>query len=189
MESDHTEPVLSIQAFDPNRHDRTGFSSGVSRIDNFLKRTARKHQDGDFTRVWVACLRGERRVLGNYAINAHAIEAGELPDDVRRGAPRHGSVPSAYLSMVGVDTSFQRRGLGRALLVDALGRIEAASRSVGIKAVVLDVIDDGGSDAFLRRLRFYERMGFVSFPSRPTRMFIAMSTVRDALSSSAHSRG
>lgn len=183
MESDDTEPVLSIQAFDPNRHERTGFSSGVSRIDNFLKRTARKHQDGDFTRVWVACLRGKRRVLGYYAINAHAVEAKDLPDDVRRGAPLHGSVPGAYLSMVGVDTSFQRRGLGRALLVDALERIEAASRTVGIKAVVLDVIDDGGSDAFLRRLRFYEGMGFVPFPSRPTRMFIVMSTVRKALES------
>ena len=128
-------------------------------------------------------------MLGCYAINAHAVEAGELPDDLRRGAPRHGSVPGAYVSMVGVDTSFQRRGLGRALLVDALRRIEAASRTVGIKAVVLDVIDDGGTDAFLRRLRFYERMGFVPFPSRPTRMFIAMSTVRDVLSPSAHSKG
>ena len=183
MESDDTEPLLSIQAFNPVRHERSGFSSGVSRIDNFLKRTARKHQDGDFTRVWVACLRGERQVLGYYAINAHGIEAGELPGDLRKGAPRHGTVPGAYLSMVGVDTSFQRRGLGRALLVDALRRIEAASRTVGIKAVVLDVIDDGGTDAFLRRLRFYERMGFLPFPSWPTRMFIAMSTVREALES------
>ena len=181
MEVDDAEPRFSTQAFDPNRHDRRGFSSGASRIDNFLKRTARKHQAGDFTRVWVACAPGERQVLGYYAINAHTVEAGKLPDSLRKGAPRHGAVPGAYLSMVGVDQSVQGRGLGRALVVDALGRIETASRTVGIKAVVLDVIEDGGADAFLRRLRFYERLGFVPFPSRPSRMFIAISTVRAAL--------
>ena len=71
------------------------------------------------------------------------------------------TAPGAYLSMVGVDLSVQGRGLGRALLVDALRRIEADSRTLGIKAIVLDVIDDGGADALLRRLRFYERLGFV----------------------------
>ena len=83
--------------------------------------------------------------------------------------------------MVGVDQSVQGRGLGRALVVDALRRIETASRTVGIKAVVLDVIEDGGTDAFLRRLRHYERLGFIPFPSRPNRMFITISTVRAAL--------
>ena len=66
-------------------------------------------------------------------------------------------------------------------MVDALRRIEAASRTIGIKAVVLDAIDDGGAEAFMRRMRFYGQLGFVSFPSRPARMFIAMATVRAAL--------
>lgn len=35
---------------------------------------------------------------------------------------------------------------------------------------------------------FLERMGFVTFQARPARMFIAMSTVREALSSSAQSK-
>ena len=181
MASENAALKASIEAFDPARHERSEFHSGVPRIDNFLKRTARKHQAGDFTRVWVACLPGGQRVIGFYAINAHALESLELPGDLAKGAPRHGSVPSAYLSMVGVDRAAQGRGLGRALMVDALGRIEAASHIVGIKAVVLDVIEDGGLDAFRKRKRFYERLGFVSFPSRPTRMFITMATVRTAL--------
>ena len=71
--------------------------------------------------------------------------------------------------------------MGRALLVDALRRLEIASRTIGIKAIVLDVLEDDGSIAFAKRQRFYERMGFVSFPSRPSRMFIAISTVRSGL--------
>lgn len=172
---------VTIEAFDPTKHDRSGFRSGIDRIDNFLKRTARKHQAADFTRIWVACRPGQPQVLGYYAVNSHALEANELPDQLAKGAPRHGSVASAYLSMVGVDRPFQGQGLGRALVVDALMRIEAASRAIGIKAVVLDVIDDGGGEAFARRKQFYERMGFIAFPSRPTRMFISTATVRAAL--------
>ena len=173
-----TELHVRIQPFDPAGHDRATFFSGAGRIDNFLKRTARKHQKGDFTRIWVATRPGESRVLGYYAINAHAIEAKDLPSSLVKGAPGHGYVPAACLSMVGVDRSVQGRGLGRALLVDALRRLEVASRTVGIKAIVLDVLEDGGSTAFARRRRFYERMGFVPFPSRPSRMFIAMATLR-----------
>ena len=196
MESDDPELKFFIQSFAPNRHERSGFRSGVARIDNFLKRTSRKHQAGDFARIWVACRPGGQQVLGYYAINAHALEVHDLPPALTKGAPRHGSVPGAYLSMVGVDVSVQGHGLGRALVVDALRRIEAASRTIGIKAVVLDVIDDGaigikavvldviddgGAGALARRMRFYGKLGFVSFPSRPTRMFIAMATVRTAL--------
>ena len=172
---------LGIVAFDTAKHDRTAFRSGADRIDNFLKLTARKQQKGDFTRVWVATRPGEKAVIGYYAVNAHSVEADDLPFHLIESAPSHGYVPAAYLSMFGVDRSVQGKGLGRALLVDALKRLEAASRTVGIKAVVLDVLEDGGRAAFAKRQRFYERMGFVSFPSRPSRMFMAMSVVRAAL--------
>lgn len=175
------DPDFTIEAFDTARHDRSGFDSGVARIDNFLRRTARRHHSRDFTRIWVACRPGHVRVLGYYAINSHGLEVDELPDQLARGAPGHGSVPGAYLSMVGVDRSVQGHGLGQALVIDAMRRIESASRSIGIKAIVLDVIDDGGQVEYDRRKRFYERLGFVSFPSRPSRMFIALSTVRAAL--------
>lgn len=178
MSSDDADQGFEIEPFDPKRHDRSEFHSGVSRIDNFLKRTARKHQTRDFTRVWVACRPRQPLVLGYYAINSHTLDAGGMPDRLGKGVPQHGSVPCAYLSMVGVDRSLQGQGLGRALVAHALERIEIASRSIGIKAVILDVIDDGGAEAFARRKRFYERLGFVSFDSAPDRMFILTSTIR-----------
>ena len=49
---------------------------------------------------------------------------------------------------------------------------------IGLKLVVLDVIDDGGSEAFGHRMAFYRRLGFQSFQDRPERMFIAIDTIR-----------
>ena len=175
------EARFKIEPFDPQGHDRTAFSCGVAQIDNFLKRTAKKHQKGDFTRVWVAVRPPERKILGYYAINGHAIETGDLPEALRKRAPRHGQVGAAYLSMIAVDVAARGRGLGRILLADALKRVAAVAGEIGIFAVVLDVLDDGDANAMARRRRFYQAFGFVSFPSQPLRMFLPVQTIRDSL--------
>lgn len=169
---------VRIEPFDPAQHDRTAFSCGAARIDNFLRRTAKKHQKGGFTRVWVA-VRGEGdvAVLGFYALNAHSIEAEGLPEKLTKHAPRHGRVPAIYLSMFGVDRKVQKHGLGRVLLADALNRAATVSRQIGLAVVVLDVLDDGDEKAVEHRHRFYETAGFIAFPSRPSRMFIPMGTI------------
>lgn len=171
---------VCIEAFDPKRHDRSTFSCGTNRLDNFLKRTAKKHQAGGFTRVWVATDGRERRVLGYYALNAHSLEAVDLPQALVRKAPRFGGIPAVYLSMIAVDRRDQGRGIGRFLLADALKRSVAAAVQIGVQAVVLDVIDDGGPEVARRRRAFYAAMGFRSFPSLPSRMFIPVETVRDS---------
>ena len=171
---------ISIEPLDPQRHDRAVFSCGTIRLDNFLRRTARKHQKGDFTRVWVATEIGRTGILGYYALNAHALEGDDLPADLTKKAPRFGSIPAVYLSMIAVDRRHQGLGLGRILLADALNRAADVADQIGLKAVVLDAIDDGGPGITEMRRTFYAGMGFRSLPSRPTRMFISIETVRKA---------
>ncbi len=171
---------LWIEPLTPAKHERKSFSSGISRIDNFLKLSAKKQQAGDFTRVWVAVSPESQAVLGYYAINAHAIEAADLPSALTKNAPQHGRIPAAYLSMIGVDRRHQGAGLGRILLADALKRIAVAADQLGIVAVILDVLEDGGPEATERRRTFYEAIGFQPFPSRRLRMFISIKTVNAA---------
>ncbi len=68
-------------------------------------------------------------------------------------------------------------GLGSDLAVDALGRALSVSGEVGLKLVVLDVIDDGGEEVFARRKRFYRHFGFRSLEDHPERMFITIDTI------------
>ena len=171
---------ISIEPLDPQKHDRAAFSCGTDRLDNFLKRTARKHQAGDFTRVWVATESGKAEILGYYALNAHSLEGDDLPAHLARNAPRFGGIPAVYLSMIAIDRRHQGQGLGRILLADALNRAVAAADQIGLKAVVLDVIEDGGPELTEKRRAFYVAMGFQSLPSRSLRMFISIETARKA---------
>lgn len=148
MQGDDGRPIVPgivIEPFGPGRHDRSGFSCGTGRLDNFLRFTARKQQKDDFTRVFVAVAEGSPEVLGYYALNAHAVATADLGAD---------------------------------LAVDALGRARSVADEVGLKLVVLDVIDDGGGEVFARRGEFYRRLGFQSFRDRPDRMFITIDTIR-----------
>lgn len=78
--------------------------------------------------------------------------------------------------MIAVDHHHQGQGLGRILLADALERAATVADQIGLKAVVLDVIEDGGREVAKRRRRFYTAMGFQSLPSGPSRMFIGIET-------------
>ena len=171
-------PRLVIEPFEPGAHERAEFSCGVARLDNFLRLSARKQQQDDFTRVFVAVAEGSRRILGYYALNTHAIGIAEMGRSRSRRAPGHESFPALYLSMIAVDKSQQGRGLGTDLLMDALRRACRVSREVGLKLILLDVIDDGGDTAFQRRREFYRRMGFESFADQPQRMFMTIGTIR-----------
>ena len=128
--------------------------------------------------MFLAVAEGSPRVLGYYALNAHAVATDELGADRPKRAPNTGSIPALYLSMIAVDRSWQGKGLGSDLAVDALGRARNVAGEVGLKLVILDVIDDGGNEAFARRMEFYRRLGFRSFQDRPERMFIAIDTIR-----------
>ena len=111
-------------------------------------------------------------------MNAHAIAIDDLGADRPRRAPRAGSIPALYLSMIAVDRIWQGKGLGSDLAIDALGRARSVAVKVGLKLVVLDVIEDGGSEIFARRMGFYRRLGFQSLEDRPERMFITIDTIR-----------
>ena len=66
-------PGIVIEPFDPSRHNRSGFTCGTKHLGNFLRFSARKQQKDDFTKGFVAVAEGSPKVLGYYALNAHAV--------------------------------------------------------------------------------------------------------------------
>ena len=173
-----TEPsALRIERFDPARHDRADFDCGVSRMNNYLKLSAKKQQKDDMTRAYVAVEDESARILGYHAINMGMMNVDELKRRPR-GAPDHGEVPVLFLGQVAVDKTAQGRGLGGILMHHVFEKACVVSDVAGCHAILLDVISDGGEKAFARRKAWYESFGFASFPSNPARMFLVLKQVR-----------
>ncbi len=178
--SEPVSPTFTIEPLDTERHDRAAFSCGVEQVDNFLKRTANKLAEAGNLRVFVMT-DGGATIAGFYAVNAHAIDYGDLPPRYARTRPGHGSIPAAYISMIGVDSRYAGQGLGGDLLADALRKIHAAAALLGVAVVILDILDDGRPDLVAKRKALYERYGFSGLPSNPNRLFLPVGTISKLL--------
>ena len=168
--------AYTIEPFDPSRHDRAAFSCGVEQVDNYFQKTANKLAKTDNVRHYVM-IDPSGTVIGFNALNAHAVHFTDLPAKFARTRPSHGTIPAAYISMIGRDQRFRGGGYGGDLLVDALRRIAVAADAIGVAVVMLDVLDCGDPDRVARRKTLYESYGFLSLASNPLRMFLPVSVI------------
>jgi len=177
LNTEPSEPNFIIESFNPDRHDRSGFTCGVEQADNYFKMTANKLSKADNVRLYVMVAK-DGEVAGFYAINAHTIDHIELPSRYKRTRPGHGSIPAAYISMIGRSIQYRGKGIGGNLLIDALQTIAQASEQIGISVVMLDVLDCGNAERTANRKALYESYGFQALKSDPQRLFLPMATVR-----------
>lgn len=176
----HPLPAFTIAPFDAEKHDRLAFSCGVAQVDNYFRTTANKLAKADNVRLYVMAAQ-DGSVIGFYALNAHSVLYGDLPARFARTRPMHGSIPAAYISMIGRDQRYGGGGYGGDLLVDALRRIAGAADAIGIAVVMLDVLDCGDPTRVARRKALYESYGFQGLASNPLRMFLPLQVVRALL--------
>ena len=74
------------------------------------------------------------------------------------------------IARLAIDTPEKGRGLGAELLRDALRRLVGASARLGIRAVVVDAIDDEAA-------RFYEHFSFRATVGDPHRLMIPVPAI------------
>lgn len=171
-------PALTIAKFDKALHDRSAFSCGHGPIDNFLKSSLSDQIKAGMVAAWIATSEADPAVLGFYTLGALAVRADFGPKKWQRA--RVSDVPVIYIRAVAVRDDMQGRGLGTALVVDALKRCLGIADQMGAAAIVLDVLED---HHFERRWKFYDELGFqpLADPNNPHRVFIPMSDVRATL--------
>ncbi|GIK97824.1 MAG: N-acetyltransferase GCN5 [Alphaproteobacteria bacterium] len=156
------------------RHDVSRFANGVHlSLDQWLRERARA-SEGLSARTYVVCPAQEPdRVVGYFTISTAVEQRNALPSaKLRRGMPEQ--VPLLLIGRLAVDAAWRGRGLGSALLTDALRRCCAASQIAGARGVVAHAIDEAA-------VAFYERHGFVRSPLGERVMLMTIEAVRSLL--------
>ena len=161
------EPPLTVEPLGPH-HDRASFSCGEPSLDRYIRRQASQDARRRVARVFVASGEPPERIAGYYTLTAASFEKDDLPAEVARRLP-HYPVPAAVIGRLAVDLRSQGSGLGEVLLLDAIHRIVRAGDTMGVYAVVVDALHE-------RAGAFYERYGFLTFPSRPLRLYLPLRT-------------
>ena len=149
-------------------HELGAFESGVPVLDDWLKRRARSNQAAGASRTYVVC--EGVRAIAYYALSAGAVEIAAATSRVRRNMPD--PVPVAVLGRLAIDQSRQSRGLGRALVNNALSRVAQAVEIIGIRGVLIHAISPEAK-------AFYLAVGLEASPLHPMTL---MATVADSRS-------
>ena len=161
------EPPPTVEPLGAH-HDHASFSCGEPSLDRYIRRQASQDARRRGARVFVAHAHPPGRIAGYYTLSAASFEKDDLPAEVARRLP-HYPVPAAVIGRLAVDLRSQGSGLGEVLLLDAIHRVVRAGDTIGVYAVVVDALHE-------RAGAFYERYGFLPFPSRPLRLYLPLRT-------------
>ncbi|HET9985176.1 MAG TPA: GNAT family N-acetyltransferase [Longimicrobiales bacterium] len=154
-------------------HDRDAFDCGEPALNEYLKRYARQNQERGVGRTFVAVPEGERRIVGFYTLSAGSVAFSDVPEPLRRRLPRY-PMPIAHLGRLATCRSVPGRGLGEALLFDALRRTVQIAIGLGVVAVEVWAKTD-------RARGFYERYGFESLVDDRRHLYLPLATVEQVL--------
>ena len=153
-----------------DRHQLADLESGEPSLDDWLKRRAAKNQANGSSRTYVVC-EGEA-VIGYYCLAAGAIGHAEAPSTLKRNRPD--PVPVLVLGRLAIHKDHHQKGIGTALLNDAIRRAIQAADIAGITALLVQAISE-------QARRFYRSRGFVESPIKPMTLCLMLATVRQAL--------
>lgn len=142
-------------------------------MNMWLQKYALQNQANDSARTYV--VHRAKIVVGYYTISAGSVARERATARSAHGLANH-PVPVSLLARLAVDRREQGRGLGSALLKDALLRIERAGDVLGIRAVLVHAIDE-------QARMFYERFDFEGCPGDALHLMLLMKDLRRLLGS------
>ena len=156
-------------------HNRKAFSCGVAVLDRYLHELVTQDIRRRISNCFVAC-DATGTVAAYYSFAAASLPLSDLPPEEAKRLPRYGVLPAGLIGRLAVDQRFRSRGLGSALVIDAVRR--AAGADPAIFALIGDAKDSAA-------IAFYHHLGFRQFVSRPMSLYLPVATALKAVQAAA----
>ncbi|MBW4620410.1 MAG: GNAT family N-acetyltransferase [Cyanosarcina radialis HA8281-LM2] len=171
----HPEAVnFSIELLEKH-HERAGFRCGNEQLDRYLHSIASQDRQRNIAIPYIIFDRERQRIIGYYTLSMSGINLEYLPQKIAKKLPKYPIVGVILIGRLAVDCDYRGYGWGKLLIMDALSKSLAVSKTTGCFAVVVDAIDD-------EAVRFYQRFEFQNFPDRPYKLFRTMSNIAQTFS-------
>jgi GNAT superfamily N-acetyltransferase len=165
-----TAPLSAVEKLSRDHHV-SSFDCGKPPLDHWLKRFALTNQQSDAAVTYVVHRAG--RVVGYYSLAAGSVRPDEAPARIAKGLARH-PIAVILLARLAIDRTERGKGLGKALLADALLRSAGAADIIAARAILVHAIDDEAA-------AFYRNFGFEPSPLDPKQLMLLMKDLRATL--------
>jgi len=149
-----------------------GFDCGQTELNEFLQRHALINQKANSSQTYVCC--SSDAVVGYYSLVVGSVVHEAVPHRVLKGLARY-PVPVMILARLAVDIGHQGKGLGQALLKDALLRTAQAAEIAGIRALFVHAKGESAR-------QWYASWDFEPSPTDPLHLFLLLKDLKKILS-------
>ena len=155
-------------------HRIDGFDCGKPKLNEWLKAHALDNEGRSSRTYVVVANTGPQAgdVVGYYTLATGGVARSEMPRKIRHDLPN--PVPVMVLGRLAIDGRHQKKGIGRAMLTEAMQRTLEISQSAGVRALMVHAIDD-------ESVTFYLKYGFMLFPADSRTLFLPIETFAAAL--------
>jgi len=166
--------------FEPlgSSHNRTLFRCGEEVLDRYFQTQATQDIRRRIANCFVAVETATGQVAAYYTLSAASIPLIDLPPEEAKRLPRYPTLPAVRVGRLAVDQRFHGRGLGAALLMDAVHRTMQAAAAAF--AILVDAKND-------QAVAFYQHHGFRALASQPRTLFLPITTIQKALKPTQYS--
>lgn len=144
--------------------DLSSFSSSNEDLNDFLKNDALKSQEDLISRTYI-CLWHER-LAGFFTLVTDTIEVKLIEQDDGIDGYTYQKYPAIKIARMAVDENLSGAGIGRYLLLAAVGKVHHISQEVGCRYITVDSKRDA--------IGFYEKNGFKIIKKYENRKFPPM---------------
>ena len=149
-------------------HDASSFDCGNDALNRFIKLYALQGQRAGISQTYVA-ISGDA-IAGYHTLVVGNVVHDEAPERLKKGIPRH-PVPVIILARLAVDTSWHGKGLGAALVTDAMRRVLQAADIAGVRAMLVHAKDEAARN-------FYQHLGFEPFQDNSLTLYRLLKDIR-----------
>jgi GNAT superfamily N-acetyltransferase len=136
--------------------DISSFDCGNSALNDWLMRRAIANQKLGASKTYVAT-QGPT-VMAYYSLSAGSLEHLNAPGKIRRNMPD--PLPVILMGRLAVERCAQGQGVGAAMVLDALKRVQLYAEAIGIRGMLVNAKDESAA-------KFYQRLGFLPSPINP----------------------
>jgi GNAT superfamily N-acetyltransferase len=166
--------VSNIRGVEKLRRDHAVENSDCGReeLNRYLVRYAWQNQQAGAAQTYVG-------VVGDVIVGYRTLAVGHVtledaPERLTKGLAKH-PVPIMLLARLATDHRWRGKGVGKALLRDAMQRTLQTAEIAGIRALALHAKDEDAK-------RFYEHFDFVPSPTDAMHLFVLLQDVRGIVS-------
>ncbi len=154
------------------KHNRKKFDCGVLELNQYLQNIARQHIVKGISRTFVLIEESDPfEILGFYTLAFCEIQTEDLSIKYAKKYPP--IVPAAKLARLAVSRKYQRQGLGKYMMVNAIERTLLISKNIGIIGFFVDAKDMGVK-------KYYDQFGFMVLPDNPLQLFLPLTRLQQA---------